>query len=861
MIEEIIYTSAPQGLKPGSKGFCTVASTAGMASTLVTLLESLSGYRHLVEPGTADAVRNPVVYSHFKARLGGRSSHILSRIADAGLDYSGRSNKIAHHVVLNQPRLNAAGPAAIQQFPGFHETTWSGEPRILSAGRTSPQIESGPGVCSYWQQIAGDAGWGGVCAEDFLKSDPAELWIIYPPGTDMLRLLCESLALLPPAARWNATYTTFYTKLPPHIDCRLRCALDGTPEAQHLRKRYELKVLDLCGSLGTAPESEWTRAARTGVLPSQRQSLQQLAAEDTLEPAVVADEATYEIDLAGVATSVPPPLPGDHRPAVRVVMRGTHYDHSSYGGERQAWLIAGIATVLLAACLLIVATMFGMIGGGIGPMVAWLKEQISSPVENQPTQSEEVDKTAAPAPTDMPQAAANSSNTDDVESSRTETKIVDNSRPPTTGLTHNDQQVSAPSDEKAQASPNTPDPLTHVRKNPSIDDGNSEETSNVDGEAVDPKLENVASVNDGKPARESSHSHARPSVFRGRTIFCLLPEVSLSPTSIRDVSSCNIRLASEDYKGIDVAIFSPPPPKGAGFLPFEIVVDGKTSAVIKTSAAQSVMRVRLSGNAMTVEWLTLGKTNKRIREYIASSILRINVSTGVDGSSDSCDVFFRLPQSVPPLEAPASDDEQLFNSPTPLVLAGLPEASFAESDVRIKIASSESEHFDTAPVEVVVRHRKDISLIWKCNQILSDNQLDFIWQLREKGSDLAVNVAKAVLADRDRFSELKKTIREGARNAPSGSLASWKEFLAEPKHRPKKILEADWSEAGTIVNNLSNHTEGLSKENLRALLDGARVDYRVYYVVYSAQKSERAEVLQASSRREDVESIPKFFAK
>ena len=31
MIEEIIYTSAQKGLKAGSRGFCTVVSTAGMA--------------------------------------------------------------------------------------------------------------------------------------------------------------------------------------------------------------------------------------------------------------------------------------------------------------------------------------------------------------------------------------------------------------------------------------------------------------------------------------------------------------------------------------------------------------------------------------------------------------------------------------------------------------------------------------------------------------------------------------------------------------------------------------------------------------------------------------------------------------
>ena len=46
MSQEIIYTSAPQGLKPGSRGFCTVVSTSGMAKNLAERLESRSGYRH-----------------------------------------------------------------------------------------------------------------------------------------------------------------------------------------------------------------------------------------------------------------------------------------------------------------------------------------------------------------------------------------------------------------------------------------------------------------------------------------------------------------------------------------------------------------------------------------------------------------------------------------------------------------------------------------------------------------------------------------------------------------------------------------------------------------------------------------------
>ena len=55
MTQELFYTSAPRGLKPGSRGFCTVMSTAGMAKNLADRLEALSGYRHVYPPNDPQA--------------------------------------------------------------------------------------------------------------------------------------------------------------------------------------------------------------------------------------------------------------------------------------------------------------------------------------------------------------------------------------------------------------------------------------------------------------------------------------------------------------------------------------------------------------------------------------------------------------------------------------------------------------------------------------------------------------------------------------------------------------------------------------------------------------------------------------
>ena len=85
MSHEIVYTSAPEGLKPGARGFCIVVATDGTARNLVERLEGLSGYSHAFLPPDPRAAQNPINYSHLILKVGGQEYHVLSRIADAGL--------------------------------------------------------------------------------------------------------------------------------------------------------------------------------------------------------------------------------------------------------------------------------------------------------------------------------------------------------------------------------------------------------------------------------------------------------------------------------------------------------------------------------------------------------------------------------------------------------------------------------------------------------------------------------------------------------------------------------------------------------------------------------------------------------
>lgn len=265
MTQEIIYTSAPRGLKPGSRGFCTVVSTSGLAKNLAERLEAISGYTHVFLPHDEHAALNPVVHSHLRLTVGGRAYHILSRIAAAGLDYTQRSNKLAHHVALDVGELPAAGPAWLLGAPGFMQTTWEGEPKILPRGRAVPSGEQPPGICHAWQKATGDAGWGGALAETAMTSPGRAAVIIFRPGMDLLPLLTESLALVPSNRRWQVTFSTYFTSLPPGTGCQWRCLLEGSVEAKSARRLPGALVINLCEPLGRAVGGQMVELARSGV--------------------------------------------------------------------------------------------------------------------------------------------------------------------------------------------------------------------------------------------------------------------------------------------------------------------------------------------------------------------------------------------------------------------------------------------------------------------------------------------------------------------------------------------------------------------------------------------------------------------
>lgn len=371
MSQELLYTSAPHGLKPGSRGFCTVLSTQGMAAPLASALEGLSGYRPVFPPGDEQHRLNPVNWSHVTLQVAGRTWHILSRIAEYGLDYSQRTNKLAHHVVLDTDELITAGPAALLVTPGFMRSEWNEEPR-LAPPKPVQKIPPLPrGVCQAWKELTGDGGWAGVLAESFLRDPDRPVILLYAPGQDMLPLMAEALSLIPAARRWEVTFSTYFTGLAQGVNCTWRCLLRDSSEAhQSLRFVRALRLdLTIPEALGFPAGNELVADARglprlksgsSDKPPPLPTDLLDETPGAQLDPVDVHDEYSGEI----------PPLPGPLKSARRqpkpFFSKRTLGNQPSPGNDleeparRRTRTILGVGFALLLLLLIAVGVSFGL---------------------------------------------------------------------------------------------------------------------------------------------------------------------------------------------------------------------------------------------------------------------------------------------------------------------------------------------------------------------------------------------------------------------------------------------------------------------------------------------------------------------
>jgi hypothetical protein len=306
MCQEIYYTSAPRGLQPGSRGYCTVAATTGMSPPLIARLEALSG-----NPSARDELET-VTWSYLLLTLGGKTHRVLSRVGPAGLDHSGRAAKFAHHVVLEESECAPEGPAWMLGLPGFLHDQWDRNVRFLEPRRPpAAGAESRPtGGVEY--------ALGEKLAAMFIEQPRRSIFLTMAPGFDCLPIVQAAISQLPREVRWRATFSTYSTGLGSDVECKWRGVWEGSAEARRLQSSAEILVLHLNEASFGQPDSHDAESLDRRRIGSPEPALAQKSGSAFEHPTFEGDSV-----FSGIPPAPPRIAPGMRRTRITPFVAGT----------------------------------------------------------------------------------------------------------------------------------------------------------------------------------------------------------------------------------------------------------------------------------------------------------------------------------------------------------------------------------------------------------------------------------------------------------------------------------------------------------------------------------------------------------
>ena len=274
MAKQLVYTSVPQGLWPGTTGYCTVLSTEGIPRVLAEFLEKTSVYRitdrqqgNLI-PSTPEQydrllALNPSNLAHLQFQVRGKETNILAKTCLAGFDYSNRLRKLSHFLVLDEHDKTQAGPGWLAGQPNVFLGNRALKPTMLTEDKELPAGTMSPAPCRAWKAAAGDAGYAGQLAHS-LSDRNRPVYVVVDSEMDVLALVQEAIALLPPRRRWEVTFATRYVSLPQGVLCQWRFVRKDTPEHQDALQAANKLLIDLTSPLPRLPGSPEIEAARNG---------------------------------------------------------------------------------------------------------------------------------------------------------------------------------------------------------------------------------------------------------------------------------------------------------------------------------------------------------------------------------------------------------------------------------------------------------------------------------------------------------------------------------------------------------------------------------------------------------------------
>ncbi len=203
MAWQLIYTSAPRLLEAGRTGFGTVARHRAVSGMLAAAVERFSQFARL--PGH-DPRR--VVHAHRILTVGSSTYHVLSCLQDAGSDYTGRTNHIAHHLIAEPREIRALSASGLTPADALlsmtWRTSWNEAPRYLDPSEEINLSSFSPLDSHAWASVTGDPASAGIL---WSRETERGCYLFLPSGISGLELFRESL-LVEPAQSWQTRFTT-----------------------------------------------------------------------------------------------------------------------------------------------------------------------------------------------------------------------------------------------------------------------------------------------------------------------------------------------------------------------------------------------------------------------------------------------------------------------------------------------------------------------------------------------------------------------------------------------------------------------------------------------------------------------------
>lgn len=198
MAYRLIFTSSKRALSGSRTGFCTVARSKSMSEKLANIVERCGTY-------DSDKMAGAPIFSHRIVSFANTSYHVLTRVSDAGADYTNRSNYLAEHIVLSPEECALlATPAQFLLDKKDWIASWDEEPRFLEDLEIKKAQARFEPPSKNWEKLFGDASKAAL----LLEPNP----VIFASPKDaqtLLELYAESASLLPQKIKsWDYTFTT-----------------------------------------------------------------------------------------------------------------------------------------------------------------------------------------------------------------------------------------------------------------------------------------------------------------------------------------------------------------------------------------------------------------------------------------------------------------------------------------------------------------------------------------------------------------------------------------------------------------------------------------------------------------------------